>query len=201
MISRDANEAFLTGEFETDVTELVGLAGVGEFSPHGCISRISSAQFMADLMRQIEQQFGDCRPPRFGHRAGKCLQPFVRILAQPMPGRHEGEPLEPVSYSTCPRLRLVQRPICRVRGFRDDQPEGHANVASTTDRNRSQGPDQSGRQPSAWLSDQIAFKGNCSPSGGYVERTRGAPARVRRIASRAPMERRRAVSMTERMSA
>ena len=30
---------------------------------------------------------------------------------------------------------------------------------------------------------------------------RGVPARVRRIASRAPMERRRAVSMTERMSA
>ena len=42
---------------------------------------------------------------------------------------------------------------------------------------------------------------NCSPSGGYVDCTRGAPARVRRIASRAPMERRRAVSMTERMSA
>jgi outer membrane immunogenic protein len=42
---------------------------------------------------------------------------------------------------------------------------------------------------------------NCSPSDGYVDCTRGAPARVRRIASRAPMERRRAVSMTERMSA
>ena len=36
---------------------------------------------------------------------------------------------------------------------------------------------------------------------GYVETARGVPARVRRIASRAPMERRRAVSMTERMSA
>src|SRR5271166_921197 len=43
--------------------------------------------------------------------------------------------------------------------------------------------------------------GNCSPPGGYVDCTRDAPARVRRIASRAPMERRRAVSMTERMSA
>ena len=42
---------------------------------------------------------------------------------------------------------------------------------------------------------------NCSPPGGYVDCTRDAPARVRRIASRAPMERRRAVSMTERMSA
>ena len=41
---------------------------------------------------------------------------------------------------------------------------------------------------------------NCSASG-YVELASGAPARVRRIASRAPMERRRAVSMTERMSA
>ena len=44
-------------------------------------------------------------------------------------------------------------------------------------------------------------EGNCSPPGGYVDCTRDAPARVRRIASRAPMERRRAVSMTERMSA
>ena len=42
---------------------------------------------------------------------------------------------------------------------------------------------------------------NCSPSVGYFDGARGAPARVRRIASRAPMERRRAVSMTERMSA
>ena len=41
---------------------------------------------------------------------------------------------------------------------------------------------------------------NCSGCG-YVESTRGAPARARRIASRALMERRRAVSMTERMSA
>ena len=42
----------------------------------------------------------------------------------------------------------------------------------------------------------------CNCSGcGYVESTRGAPARARRIASRALMERRRAVSMTERMSA
>jgi hypothetical protein len=45
------------------------------------------------------------------------------------------------------------------------------------------------------------MRGNCSPPGGYVDGTRDAPARVRRIASRAPMERRRAVSMTERMSA
>ena len=44
-------------------------------------------------------------------------------------------------------------------------------------------------------------RGNCSPPGGYVDCTRDAPARVRRIASRAPMERRRAVSMTDRMSA
>ena len=43
--------------------------------------------------------------------------------------------------------------------------------------------------------------GNCSRAFGYVESASGAPARVRRIASRAPMERRRAVSMTERMSA
>ena len=42
---------------------------------------------------------------------------------------------------------------------------------------------------------------NCSRAFGYVESASGAPARVRRIASRAPMERRRAVSMTERMSA
>ena len=45
------------------------------------------------------------------------------------------------------------------------------------------------------------MESNCSPPGGYVDCTRDAPARVRRIASRAPMERRRAVSMTERMSA
>ncbi len=43
--------------------------------------------------------------------------------------------------------------------------------------------------------------GNCSRAFGYVKSASGAPARVRRIASRAPMERRRAVSMTERMSA
>ena len=42
---------------------------------------------------------------------------------------------------------------------------------------------------------------NCSPSGGYVDCTRGAPASVRRMASRAPMARRRAVSTTDRMSA
>jgi hypothetical protein len=42
--------------------------------------------------------------------------------------------------------------------------------------------------------------GNCSACG-YVEFARGVPARVRRIASRASIERRRAVSMTERMSA
>jgi hypothetical protein len=41
---------------------------------------------------------------------------------------------------------------------------------------------------------------NCSACG-YVESAKVVPARVRRIASRAPIERRRAVSMTERMSA
>jgi hypothetical protein len=44
------------------------------------------------------------------------------------------------------------------------------------------------------------LRSNCSASG-YVELASGAPASVRRIASRAPIERRRAVSMTERMSA
>ena len=48
--------------------------------------------------------------------------------------------------------------------------------------------------------DYVKAVGNCSGCG-YVESTRGAPARARRIASRALMERRRAVSMTERMSA
>ena len=52
-----------------------------------------------------------------------------------------------------------------------------------------------------FVANLVLGKGNCSPPGGYVDCTRDAPARVRRIASRAPMERRRAVSMTERMSA
>jgi hypothetical protein len=41
---------------------------------------------------------------------------------------------------------------------------------------------------------------NCSACG-YVESARGVSARVRRIASRTPIERRRAFSMTERMTA
>src|SRR5208283_6246142 len=45
-----------------------------------------------------------------------------------------------------------------------------------------------------WRVEVINFIGdlgicNCSPPGGYVDCTRDAPARVRRIASRAPMER------------
>ena len=51
------------------------------------------------------------------------------------------------------------------------------------------------------FNNRIAIRGNCSPSCGYVDSARDFPARVRRIASRAPMERRRAVSMMERMSA
>lgn len=54
------------------------------------------------------------------------------------------------------------------------------------------------------LSHRIGNKGldlgNCSRSSGYVDRGRGVPASTRQIASRAPIERRRAVSMTERMS-
>jgi len=59
-------------------------------------------------------------------------------------------------------------------------------------------PVRDGTRLTRLLCDKI---GNCSPPGGYVDCTRDASARVRRIASRAPMERRRAVSMTERMSA
>jgi hypothetical protein len=57
------------------------------------------------------------------------------------------------------------------------------------------------REPRNYGSQKPPKFRNCSPPGGYVDGTRDAPARVRRIASRAPMERRRAVSMTERMSA
>jgi len=64
--------------------ELDGLAGIEQVSPHGCISRISAEQFIADPVRQMMKQFGDC-----GFR-GLCrlvqyrLQPFLRLSLESM---------------------------------------------------------------------------------------------------------------------
>jgi hypothetical protein len=82
----------------------------------------------------------------------------MRVRIEPMHRCQKSKTLEKVFRSTCIRGRLVERTIGRVRGFRNDQPKSNKEAISAVDRCRRQRPDQAGRQPSAWLPDQITFK-------------------------------------------